>query len=155
MSHWMDETEDLVPRGRIKVPYRWWVGRPVPAFLWLCGTREDPGHLLQEVRQGVRAAPENLRPVLSRAHGVAGGGPGRNARHVHRCPIHGADPPHGRSVRLRNRPPDGADTGLAHLVAEYREGELRSGLRVEAVFREERKGDILDICYFRPARSAA
>jgi uncharacterized OB-fold protein len=45
---------------------------------------------------------------------------------------------------------DGADTGLAHLVGDLRGKEPRIGMRVQAVFKEERKGNILDILYFKP-----
>jgi uncharacterized OB-fold protein len=45
---------------------------------------------------------------------------------------------------------DGADTGIIHLLGEIDPDELDCGIRLEAVFREERKGDILDIKYFRP-----
>lgn len=46
---------------------------------------------------------------------------------------------------------DGADTGLCHLLGEVRPEGIRIGMRVEAVFKKERKGNILDIAYFRPA----
>lgn len=46
---------------------------------------------------------------------------------------------------------DGADTGLCHLLGEVRPEDIKIGMRLEAVFREERKGNILDIAYFRPA----
>jgi uncharacterized OB-fold protein len=45
---------------------------------------------------------------------------------------------------------DGADTGLTHLLAEFEPGQLQKGLRVGAVFRDERKGSILDISFFKP-----
>jgi uncharacterized OB-fold protein len=45
---------------------------------------------------------------------------------------------------------DGADTGLCHLLGELHGQEVRVGMRVEAVFREERVGNILDIAHFRP-----
>jgi len=47
---------------------------------------------------------------------------------------------------------DGADTGLLHMIGEADFESLRVGMRVEAVYREERKGDILDIKHFRPLR---
>ena len=47
---------------------------------------------------------------------------------------------------------DGADTGLPHILAEVDLEELKIGMRVEAVFKEERKGSILDIRYFRPSK---
>ena len=45
---------------------------------------------------------------------------------------------------------DGADTGLVHMLNEVDLEKLRIGIRVEAVFKEERVGDIRDISYFKP-----
>jgi uncharacterized OB-fold protein len=45
---------------------------------------------------------------------------------------------------------DGADTGLAHLINEADYEKLRVGMRVRAVFKEERAGNMLDILYFKP-----
>lgn len=45
---------------------------------------------------------------------------------------------------------DGADTGLAHIVGDLKGQEPRIGMRVQAVFKEERKGNMLDIRYFKP-----
>jgi uncharacterized OB-fold protein len=47
---------------------------------------------------------------------------------------------------------DGADTGLTHFLGEVEPEKLRTGMRVEAVFKkkEERCGRITDLLYFRP-----
>jgi len=45
---------------------------------------------------------------------------------------------------------DGADTGFVHMLGEVDPEELRIGMRVQAVFREEREASILDIRYFKP-----
>ena len=45
---------------------------------------------------------------------------------------------------------DGADTGLAHLIGEVAPESLKIGVRVRAVFKEKREGNILDIDYFKP-----
>lgn len=45
---------------------------------------------------------------------------------------------------------DGADTGMLHLIGEAELSALRAGLRLRAVFKEKREGEILDILYFRP-----
>jgi uncharacterized OB-fold protein len=45
---------------------------------------------------------------------------------------------------------DGADTGLAHMVGDLKGQEPRIGMRVQAVFRGERKGNMLDIQHFKP-----
>ena len=47
---------------------------------------------------------------------------------------------------------DGADTGLVHMLGEVDHEQLRIGMRVQAVFGEERQASILDIRYFRPLR---
>lgn len=48
---------------------------------------------------------------------------------------------------------DGASTGLVHLLGEVHLSELKIGMRMEAVFREKREGNYLDIQFFRPVRS--
>jgi len=45
---------------------------------------------------------------------------------------------------------DGADTGFTHLLGEVDFKELQMGMRVKAVFSENRKGHLLDIRYFKP-----
>jgi uncharacterized OB-fold protein len=47
---------------------------------------------------------------------------------------------------------DKASTGLVHLLDEVNFEEIKSGMKVEPVFKEERTGDIMDIRYFRPVR---
>jgi uncharacterized OB-fold protein len=44
---------------------------------------------------------------------------------------------------------DGADTGLVHMLGELDFEQLRIGMRVQAVFEEERVASILDIKYFK------
>ena len=45
---------------------------------------------------------------------------------------------------------DGADTGLPHLLGEVELDKIGVGMRVQAVFRETRQGNLLDIQYFKP-----
>ena len=45
---------------------------------------------------------------------------------------------------------DGADTGLVHFIGDVDPEEVKVGMRVEAVFEDEREGNILDIKHFRP-----
>ena len=47
---------------------------------------------------------------------------------------------------------DGADTGLTHIIGEVDPSKVHIGMRVEAVFKEQRAGNILDIMYFKPWR---
>lgn len=157
MKDWMAETEDLVHQGRIKVPYRWWVGETGSRFLValrdeqrILGTRCPACDRVfvpprRTCGQCFRAAME-WREVGPEGTLVTYTVP-RYAETIH--PRFDGVFAFG-IVRL-----DGADTGLAHLLGEFRERELRAGLRVEAVFRDDREGSILDIRCFRPVRSAA
>jgi hypothetical protein len=45
---------------------------------------------------------------------------------------------------------DGADSGLVHFINEVDFQKVKSGMRVQAVFKKERTGSILDIHYFKP-----
>jgi uncharacterized OB-fold protein len=60
---------------------------------------------------------------------------------------HSADPPFAYGiVKL-----DGADTCISHLLGDLDLENIRIGMRVEAVFEQNRNGNMLDIKYFRPA----
>jgi uncharacterized OB-fold protein len=45
---------------------------------------------------------------------------------------------------------DGADVQFPHMVSEVPAGGVRVGMRVKAVWAEDRKGTLHDIEYFRP-----
>ena len=45
---------------------------------------------------------------------------------------------------------DGADTRFVHMLGEVDHEQLKIGMRVQAVFKEEREASILDIKYFKP-----
>jgi len=49
---------------------------------------------------------------------------------------------------------DGADTALLHAVDAGSESRMRTGLRVRARFRPERRGEILDIACFEPEQGS-
>ncbi len=46
---------------------------------------------------------------------------------------------------------DGADTGIAHFIDGIDANDVKIGMRVKAIFEEDRKGNILDIRGFVPA----
>lgn len=155
MSSWLEETEALVYSGRIKVPYRWWVGETGTRFFKalrdeqkILGTycekcdkvfvppRKTCGRCFHVNMQWRELGREGTLLTYTVPH--------------YRESIHPLDQPFAFGiVKL-----DGADTGLAHLVADYEEGGLRSGMRLEAVFRENREGNMLDIQYFRPVKES-
>ena len=45
---------------------------------------------------------------------------------------------------------DGSDTAMLHIISGVKSDDIYSGMRVKAVFAEERKGSPLDIQYFKP-----
>ncbi len=45
---------------------------------------------------------------------------------------------------------DGADTGFVHMLGEVDPKQLKIGMEVEAVFKDEREGSILDIHDLKP-----
>ncbi|MHA1364218.1 MAG: Zn-ribbon domain-containing OB-fold protein [Candidatus Freyarchaeota archaeon] len=45
---------------------------------------------------------------------------------------------------------DGADTNIVHILGEVDLDAIKPGMRVQAVFKEEREGSILDIDHFKP-----
>ena len=47
---------------------------------------------------------------------------------------------------------DGADTGFTHFLGEVEASQLKTGMRVQAVFAEKRNGNMLDIRYFKPVK---
>lgn len=143
--------DPYVAEGRLAMPYRYFPGPVATRFF-------------QELRDGQRIlgirCPQcntvYVPPVstcgrcfegLEEWVEVGRGGVLQSFTMTHyTLPIHPAPAPliHGL-VRL-----DGADTGLLHLLGEAEYATLRIGMRVEAVFREKRVGNILDIQYFRP-----
>jgi uncharacterized OB-fold protein len=45
---------------------------------------------------------------------------------------------------------DGADNGMVHMLGEVAPEAINIGMRVQARFKEERTGNLLDIEYFKP-----
>jgi uncharacterized OB-fold protein len=50
---------------------------------------------------------------------------------------------------------DGADTNIYHFLEESQHEKLHVGMKVEAVFRDERVGSMADIVYFRTVEDAS
>ena len=48
---------------------------------------------------------------------------------------------------------NGSDGGLLHFLGEARPEDLQIGMPMEAVFKDKREGNIMDILYFRPAKN--
>jgi len=153
MSSWLTETESLVYSGRIKVPYQWWVGETGSRFLAaLRDERKILGRYCPECNL-VFVPPRKTcgRCFCQELEWREVGHSGSLVTYTiprYESDLHPLKGPFAYGVIKL----DGADTGLTHLLGEFAEGELRSGLRVEAVFAEERRGHILDLAYFRPEK---
>lgn len=143
--------DPFVARGRLAMAYRYFAGPVAGRFFRelrdhrrimgircrTCGTVYVPppsvcGQCFEIPTEWVEVAPRGILESYTCAN--------------YSLPVHPVSTPviYGL-VRL-----DGADTNLIHLLGEVDPHALRSGLEVEAVFKEERQGNILDIRYFRP-----
>lgn len=138
--------------GRIKLPYQWTVGATGSKFftelrdhkkIW--GTkcpeckkvfvppRKTCGTCFVDMGEWVELRPTGRLETFTVVH-------------YHEPALHGMEPPFVYGIIKL----DGADTGIAHYIGEVKDLEsVKSGSRVEAVFREQREGSILDIKYFR------
>lgn len=139
-------------RGRVEVPYRWSYGRSLGRFfietrdakrLWGARCLGCSAVIVPPVSLCGRCFRETERewvPIADR--GVL------DTWTTVFLPFPGqpTEPPYTFGlIKL-----DGADTHFAHLVREIDPKDLRRGMRVEAVWSEERKGDLYDIAHFRP-----
>lgn len=151
MPSWKEETEPMVHNGRIKVPYTWWVGETGSTFFIslrdekkILGTRCPK---CEKVFVPPRKACGQCfcTDMQWKEVGPAGELVSYTILRYEET-IHPIEPPFGHAIIKL----DGADTGLAHLIADFEPQQLKCGMRVEAVFREERQGNILDIHHFKP-----
>jgi len=151
MSDFWDKVEPRVYESRIKVPYAWQAGETASRFLM--SLRDEKRFLGKKCSkcEKVLVPPRKICPYCFVPSGdwvdVSDEGVVETFTVVRRdTGILPTAPPFAYAViRL-----DGADTGLVHLLGEVEPGRIREGMRVKAVFAQERKGKMLDIAYFRP-----
>jgi uncharacterized OB-fold protein len=151
MENWLEGLEPVVAHQDLKVPYRYSMGATASRFF-------------VEIRDhrkimGIRCPQCNIVFVPPRAtcgrcfsqlhEWVEVGARGRLETYTqvrYTTPVQPAAAPfYYGIIRL-----DGADTGLAHLVGGLNGQDPRIGMRLQAVFREDRRGNMLDIRYFEP-----
>ncbi|HXZ38261.1 MAG TPA: Zn-ribbon domain-containing OB-fold protein, partial [Thermodesulfobacteriota bacterium] len=151
MNKWNEPEEDLVYQGRIKVPYTWSVGEVGSRFFIelrdnkkifgkrcpackkvLVPARKVCGKCSQQTEEWVEVANQGTVQTFT----------------VVRYPsdVQPLNPPFGYGIIKL----DGADTGMAHLVYGSDPAKWKIGMKVKAVFKERREGNILDIAYFQP-----
>lgn len=153
MNKWLETVESLVYESRIKVPYTWSVGETGSRFLIglrdhkkIFGTRclkcdmvylpprKNCGQCFLENLEWVELGSQGTLITYTMVRYESSAMPMK--------------PPFAYGIILL----DGASTGMVHFLGEVDPEEIKPGMRVEAVFKEERIGDILDIRYFRPVR---
>jgi uncharacterized OB-fold protein len=151
MHEFWRHVEPIAYEGRIKVPYSWQAGETASYFL--IRLRDDQKIVGRKCPkcQKVLVPPRKNCPFCF-VHTkewveLSGQGEVETFTIVHRgTHIQPLKPPFVYAViRL-----DGADTGMVHLLGEVEPGDVKEGMRVKAVFAEERKGSPLDIAYFKP-----
>ena len=148
---WLDSVEPMVHQSRIKVPYAWSVGETGSRFLTEI---RDNKRILGKKCEGcgiVFVPPRKMCHHCYRETGpwVEVGPAGTlNAFTVVRYSndIQPAEVPFACGVIQL----DGATTGLVHVLGEVDLAQVKVGMRLEPVFRENREGRILDITHFRP-----
>lgn len=149
MAAWLEGVEGLTLKGQIRVPYTWWVGEVGSRFLMalrdeckilgnrckVCNTvyvppRKNCGRCFVNIDAWVELGREGVVT----AHTIV----------RFEYPLQPVKPPFAYAVIKL----DGADVGLVHIVKKDLE-RLRNGVRVRAVFKEQRTGHILDIDSFQ------
>ena len=151
MSDWRESQETLVHHSRIKVPYTWSIGETGTRFVRALRDEQkilgnkcpDTGYVYCPPK---RNSAKSLKPVTDWVTlGNSGTVTAFTRRHYETEAAPGA-PEIYALIKL-----EGADQALPHFLAEVDFKDVKIGMKVEAVFKEEREGHILDIKYFKPA----
>ncbi len=151
MSDWRDTVELIVHQSKIKVPYSWSVGETGSRFLRaLRDEKKILGNKCPNTGQVFCPpklnSPYTLEPITEWVE-LPGTGTVQTFTRRHYSSRAAADgsPEIYALIKL-----DGATQLLPHFLGDVDFARVRRGLRVEAVFREQRVGHILDIQYFKP-----
>lgn len=151
MDQWLEGLEPIVERQVIRVPYRYNMGKIASKFfkeirdhkrimgikcakckITYMPPRSTCGKCFSILQDWVEVSEQGILQTFTVVH---------YSTSVQPVPV----PLIYGIVKL-----DGADTGLAHLVGEANPPKLWIGMRLQAVFKEERRGNMLDILYFKP-----
>lgn len=152
MSDWRSSVEPIVHHSKIKVPYTWSVGETGSKFLK--ALRDDKKILANKCPKTGQVfvppklnSPYSLEPITEWLE-LAGTGTVQTftQRHYKSLAVADDQPTIYALVLL-----DGATQALPHFLGEVDFKNVQVGMRVTAVFKEDRSGHILDIKYFKPA----
>jgi uncharacterized OB-fold protein len=151
MSDYWDKVEPLVYESRIKIPYSWQAGETASHFLLnLKDKLKFQGKKCNKCSK-VLIPPRKTCPYCFAETGdwvdVSGEGVVETFTIVRRdTGIMPAKVPFAYAIIKL----DGADTGFIHMLGGVDLDEIKEGMRVKAVFSEQREGKLLDIKYFEP-----
>jgi hypothetical protein len=144
--------ENIVLHSALNIPYSWAAGQHATRFYReIAEQRKIFGTRCPECRRVLAPARKSCSRCFADTTDWVEVGPGGRVKSF--TIVHYAEP------ALQPMPPpfaygliqlDGADTAFIHLLAEVNLREIKTGMRVEAVFADEPKGTILDIKFFRP-----
>lgn len=143
--------EPLVVQGGIYMPYKYYVGPIVHKFLTelrdnkrilgircpecritYATPRATCGRCFSKLQEWVELEPKGTLSSYTFAY--------------YPLKVHPVKEPIGYGIiKLK-----GADTGLLHMIGEVDPSKAKVGMKMEAVFKEKREGNILDIKYFKP-----
>jgi uncharacterized OB-fold protein len=151
MEKWLEGLEPVVVRQDLKVPYRYSMGATTSRFfieirdnrkimgircpqcdVVFVPPRTTCGRCFSQLHEWVEVGNQGTLETYTQVRYTTPAQPA-------------AAPFYYGIIKL-----DGADTGLAHLVGGLKGQEPSIGMRLRAVFREDRKGNMLDISYFTP-----
>jgi uncharacterized OB-fold protein len=146
------EGESHILESRIRLKYKWWIGRSGCKFYEEIRNRKKICGLKCLSCEVVYVPPkENCPKCFSKMHEwVELGDTGELITYTvvnYSLPvIQPKKPPFVLGiVKL-----EGADTGLIHFIDEVKIEEIKIGMHVQAVFNKNPKGNYLDIEYFKP-----
>jgi len=154
MADQFEGVEPMVYKSRINIPYSWWAGDTAGKFfkalrdekkiiaprcarcgkVYLPPRKVCPG-CFTENGEWVTISDEGTVLSFSIAR-----------RSMASIPKDKKTPVIWALIKL-----DGADTAILHFLGDVVPENVRIGMRVKAVFAEDRKGAIRDISHFRPA----
>jgi uncharacterized OB-fold protein len=151
MGDFWGDSENIVQRGVIKLPYTWQAGETASHYLTrLRDEKKLLGKRCPKCKK-VLAPPRKICPYCTVPTDewveLSGEGTVDTFTIVHRATnIHPMPVPFAYAIiRL-----EGADTGFLHVLGEVDVKKIEEGMRVKAVFSEERVGLPTDIAYFKP-----
>ena len=151
MADYWDSAEEMIYNSRIKIPYSWQAGETASRFFTrLKENKEIWGIKCPQCQKVLMPPRKNCPFCFTLAEDwvkVADEGVVETFTIVCRdTRIQPQRTPFAYAViRLK-----GADTGLLHVLGEVKPEAVKEGLKVKAVFADERQGLITDIKYFKP-----